>query len=288
MSIQADNLYRCVIDIDDKYIEEAQNAKLHAIKPAIKPWLSLAACLGLILVIGAVAFFNKGLLKPQASTTGDCSISISYENGTKTETLSFSQKQITGGLDIPVTLADGTTVQALNVHSADAAIETDGMTPEEAEYYAYMDYDDASEETKELILTAREQIIYSKSWAADGVEVIVKHPDGTEERLPAFSELFPGWEMPTVNTTEITSEGLGSDVQYGVFVEVLEKETDYLICRVTEQFAPFEAGQIVKVYYPENYDKSSIKEGEELLIGYYGKDFDSSGMAIHALEITDK
>lgn len=70
----------------------------------------------------------------------------------------------------------------------------------EAKKYAYMDLDSATSDMKERILAARETIIYSRSWAADGCSVSIQRADGTEEFLPQFSELFPGWDIPTVDS----------------------------------------------------------------------------------------
>lgn len=67
------------------------------------------------------------------------------------------------------------------------------------EYYAYMDLESADELTKDMILKARNEIIFSESWVADEVDGWVTNPDGTvAEVLPHFSELFPSdWEVPT-------------------------------------------------------------------------------------------
>lgn len=48
----------------------------------------------------------------------------------------------------------------------------------------------------------REEIIYSKSWTADGVVAFVRHRDGTIEKIPEFSEVFPGWEIPKTEPRE--------------------------------------------------------------------------------------
>ena len=48
----------------------------------------------------------------------------------------------------------------------------------------------------------REEIIYSKSWTADGVVGFVRHRDGTIEKVPEFSEVFPGWEVPKTEPRE--------------------------------------------------------------------------------------
>lgn len=66
-----------------------------------------------------------------------------------------------------------------------------------AETYAYMDLETASPEMQERILKAREEIIFSQSWAADGVDLyLVDLQTGERTQLPAFSELFPEWDVP--------------------------------------------------------------------------------------------
>lgn len=67
---------------------------------------------------------------------------------------------------------------------------------EEAKKIAYQDLEGASEEMQAKILEARKLIINSTSWVADGHNggTLV---DGKPVPLPHFSELFPGWDMPT-------------------------------------------------------------------------------------------
>lgn len=66
------------------------------------------------------------------------------------------------------------------------------------EAYAYMDLETASPEMQEKILKAREEIIFSQSWAADDVSLyVVDIETGERERVPSFSELFPGWDLPS-------------------------------------------------------------------------------------------
>lgn len=77
-----------------------------------------------------------------------------------------------------------------------------------AKNYAYMDLDSASEEMKETILEARKTIIYSQSWVAEGVTGTITDVDGTVTELPTFSELFPQWDMPAVETTSEDTEEL--------------------------------------------------------------------------------
>ena len=77
-----------------------------------------------------------------------------------------------------------------NIHSEQAKA---------AQEYAHMDINDVTSEIlRDKILEARQTIIYDNSWVADGNEGYVKHADGTIEKLPCFSELFPEWNMPEI------------------------------------------------------------------------------------------
>lgn len=64
---------------------------------------------------------------------------------------------------------------------------------------AYMDLDQADAEIREQIMIAREKIIYSNAWVADGVNGYVTDTDGNIiEVIPHFSEIFPAdWDIPT-------------------------------------------------------------------------------------------
>ena len=67
-----------------------------------------------------------------------------------------------------------------------------------------MNLDQASEAMQEKILQAREEIIFSKSWVADGLQGFVYDKDGNViEEVPQFSEIFPAdWDMPTFDVQE--------------------------------------------------------------------------------------
>ena len=45
-------------------------------------------------------------------------------------------------------------------------------------------------------LTEQEKVIFSQSWAAEGVDIYVRRRNGVVEKVPEFSELFPGWSIP--------------------------------------------------------------------------------------------
>ena len=68
---------------------------------------------------------------------------------------------------------------------------------EEAEEIAYLNLESASPEMKEKILSARNQIIDSQCWAADGFTLELNDEKGNViGAAPNFSELFPGWDLP--------------------------------------------------------------------------------------------
>lgn len=72
----------------------------------------------------------------------------------------------------------------------------------DAEQYAYLDPDTASPELQEKILDARNAIIFSQGWVADGHTGYIQDVRTGEilRELPTFSELFPDWDMPTADT----------------------------------------------------------------------------------------
>lgn len=75
---------------------------------------------------------------------------------------------------------------------------------EAAKEIAYMDVNSASAEMQERILEAREVIIESENWVADGWNITITHADGTVEEVPTFSELFPGWDIPACESANAT------------------------------------------------------------------------------------
>ena len=76
-----------------------------------------------------------------------------------------------------------------------------------AEQYAYLDLASASPSMQQKILDARNTIIFSKDWVADGYEADVEDVTTGEvlETLPSFSELFPGWDLPVDESIASTS-----------------------------------------------------------------------------------
>lgn len=67
------------------------------------------------------------------------------------------------------------------------------------EYYAYLDLDTAPEELHEQILAARNRIIFSRSWTAEGCSGYIVDVERGEivETVPGFYDIFPAdWEIP--------------------------------------------------------------------------------------------
>lgn len=81
---------------------------------------------------------------------------------------------------------------------ASASFLNDSEFDDLIEYYAYKDYETASREMKAVILEARNIIIFSYSWVADGYEGGITCSEGFYEELPSFSDLFPEWELPYI------------------------------------------------------------------------------------------
>lgn len=112
----------------------------------------------------------------------------------------------------------------LTLSNAAFAISVDTLT--DAETFAYMDILTAPKELKELILEARNTIIFSTCWVADGCEAVIYSSSGeVEEIVPQFSDLFPGWDIPVLPLTPSISDtvsGLGT-----ASASALSSITDY-------------------------------------------------------------
>lgn len=83
----------------------------------------------------------------------------------------------------------------------------------EAEKYAYLDLETASDEMKEKILEARNVIIYASDWSGDDNDAFYIDAEGNAEKLPHFSELFPDWDMPVEEETDLDDNATISDEQ---------------------------------------------------------------------------
>ncbi|MCI9552304.1 MAG: hypothetical protein HFE94_02075 [Acutalibacter sp.] len=95
-----------------------------------------------------------------------------------------------------------TQVEAISPAAARDEIDVDPQTLA----LANSDLESASSEEQEKILAARNKVIYQSSgWYADDGRIYMVYVD--EERkewheLPKFSELFPGWDLPTEQASE--------------------------------------------------------------------------------------
>ena len=289
--MKADELYKGVIEIDDRFIEEAQDTKRNGKHHAWKRYAAEAACLCLIVASTIIVF--HGNEHPAAGSVEAYHLSLlqgSSQGQEATEICTLSYSDHGTELKHFVTLADGTVIPAVFVPAATDHERSDDadMTLEEAQSFAYMDLDAAPAELQETIRKAREVIIYSRAWVADGFECYVTSPDGTRETIPSFSELFPGWELPAIDPNElsVTADGLGSSAEYGIFVEVTESRDDYLTGKTTSALAPFRTGQSVRVYFPADFEISSVEKGIIRFVSFYGKDCDGASGTIFAQEIS--
>ncbi len=94
--------------------------------------------------------------------------------------------------------------------AAESAEQQISRAVKEAERYAYLDIETATPDMRKKILDARKTIIYNSSWAADGIAAYVEDTETGEviEKLPAFSELFPDWELPSNDATVEDTAGI--------------------------------------------------------------------------------
>lgn len=75
----------------------------------------------------------------------------------------------------------------------------------EALKIAYLDLENASPEMQKKILDAREKIIFSTDWVADGFEMRIEDTEGNLIRtVPSFSEVFPNWDLPVFDASNMT------------------------------------------------------------------------------------
>ena len=288
--MKAEELYKGVIEMDDRFIEEAQETMRNVKHHAWKRFAAAAACLCLIAVSAISVFHGKASRAAGSAEVYHLSLLQGSSQGQEaTEICKLSFSDHSTDLEHFVTLADGTVIPAVFVPAmADHDRSEDAnMTLEEAQAFAYMDLDTAPVALQETIRKAREVIIYSQSWVADGFECYVTSPDGTKKMIPSFSELFPGWELPAMDPNElsVTADGLGSNAEYGVFVVITEITNDYMIGQTTSALAPFQAGQSIRVYFPGDFDASGLKKEEVRFVSFYGKDCDGASETVYAEEI---
>lgn len=119
-----------------------------------------------------------------------------------------------------------------------------------AQSYAYMSTAGASPELRQRILEARRDIIYApeQGWSLDGTFEVVS-ADGTVEKLPKFSDVFPGWslyEICALNpTTAIRSNGVSPQAAGDV---LFENSVNLKITTTATPFYSFNSlGQYIEV-----------------------------------------
>lgn len=94
-----------------------------------------------------------------------------------------------------------------NSFAAEIDLQDQDYARMSTEELAYCNLEEAADiATRQAILDARREIIYSTSWTVDG-QLALRNADGTIETLPEFSDLFPDWELPT----EMPSGSTGDD-----------------------------------------------------------------------------
>lgn len=90
--------------------------------------------------------------------------------------------------------------------------------------YAYMDLYSAPESLQHDILAARDLIIHSQSWTTDPNDYTV-YPDGSIEHDPLFSDLFPGWDLPTLENSILETPSFSIVETFAVIVDSLPGAT---------------------------------------------------------------
>lgn len=110
-------------------------------------------------------------------------------------------------------------LMALSMMLSLLAVSASAAVPKRTvEDLAYMDLDSAPYALQQDILKARQQIIYGEQpWTVDGAVFII-HGDGTVETLPEFSELYPGWDVPSCEIIKIDFVPVGladGDIEFG-------------------------------------------------------------------------
>ena len=295
--MKTERLLNQIGEIDDRYIAEAAPAAKKEAKPRRIRWAAAAACLCLA-GIGLFAAIRGG--RPSKAEVSFPTTSISYRVELTSESGGDEQwdpahvQLITAdqGICLPASPKSpddtGAGEVSLYVPPIEAPTEGSGeMSVEEAEEYAYLDLDSATEEMKEKILEARRTLIFHSSWVADGYSGnIVNVITGEVEPLPTFSELFPGWDLPVYDTSQehVTQDGLGVNCLYGLELTVVQVADDFLRGAARKPMNRFDADQIITVYPPENGSMNTldVKAGDSVFISYFGKNCSMSDSVIRA------
>ena len=296
--MKTERLLKQIGEIDDRYIAEAAPAAKKAAKPRRIRRAAAAACfclagIGIFAAIRGGRPFAAVVSCPSASSSRysvelfSDSVGDAQWDPAHIQLIAADQ-----GICLPAypKTPDDTDAGevAVCVPPVKATTEESGeMSVEEAEEYAYLDLDSASEELKEKILEARRIIIFHSRWVADGYSGKIENLiTGEAEPLPVFSELFPGWDLPVYDPTEveITEDGLGADCLYGLELTVLQVEDAFLRGSCRETMNRFDADQIITVFPPEDVSMETfdLKAGDTVFVSYYGKDCSRSNGTIRA------
>lgn len=124
----------------------------------------------------------------------------------------------------------------------------------ELQLLASMDVDSAPAEVKDDILAARREIIYSADgWYADNAGIYLVWFDNAKKEwgeLPRFSELFPGWELPTVDSADIVAdEGIEPAAELMTAESLFNGSVSLKKPSATALTAPFKTWELTNAFY---------------------------------------
>ncbi len=283
--------------IDDRLISGAITYQGSGKKTNRIKWGALAACLCLA-VIGAAAVWGRGIRPGGSTAEPTVPAAVIQVSLSKNDSASES------GADAAIRLVsagDGLFLAADSEAAGDVAVfvasddvqvhRGESMSREEAEALAYLDLDSVADEMKSRILEARSVLIFSTSWVADGYSGSVQNVKTGEiiRTLPAFSELFPGWDLPVLPDTQdrITADGLGADCLYGLSMRILAVNETSVTGISPEPMNMFDADAEITVYLPEGTTAGDLglKTGDTVFVSYYGSSCSLSESSIRAYGI---
>lgn len=289
--MKREDISNIIGNISTKHIKEAVPVETVKKKASWAKWGTIAACLCLTVLSAAVIWHTHEPPTDKAEEKRVLHIYHNDEQGQKIGEM-YNLPYVDTDLCIPTKLPNGTEIPAVVIPLEAETYNTpkENKALEEAEAYAYIDLDTASDELRKKILAARETIIYSKSWAADDHPSYIQNViTGESVQLPFFSELFPGWDIPTIPTSESrsTPDGLGTKTLYMLTIEIIDISKEYVNCRVAEDVNKFSKGQVIQVYLPDKIDSNLLNIGNTVFLIYTGADCNVTQAIIHARMITD-